>query len=121
MPEVVREKTNALLKPLALYAAQHFYRYPNVELIGKIQGQVLIIQAREDTLTTASHAERNLAALALSKLGPSPSPENMRVFRERYLLDAAGGHSSLAGGDKMYAWYRDAKTHAALSTFIKQL
>lgn len=91
-------RINSKLQKAFSYLAEKFYTYPNNEWIGKIEGKVCIIHAKEDSLIDYSHAERLIRAYQKDKMDPSSNPN---------YIEAAGGHGSRYGGDANYSWYSD--------------
>jgi hypothetical protein len=118
MPEVAETRVCCCCRPAARSMTHRFYRYPNNDFVPHIKGRVLIMQAKSDTLIPASHAPKLLNTLTASKLGHNASPEEVEAFKKAHFIEAFGSHSSKSGGDKEYAWYRDADTHAQLDRFL---
>ncbi|MBX3719158.1 MAG: hypothetical protein KF898_05880 [Parachlamydiales bacterium] len=120
MNEVFETRIPCLLSPLkslTSFAIETFYRYPNEDLLPTVQGRVLIIEAVNDQLIPSSHAERLFHILVRSKI-PHAENEEIEAFASQYWIRAPGSHSSIAGGDTEYSWYRDPNTQARLSQFL---
>ncbi|MBS0653448.1 MAG: alpha/beta hydrolase [Verrucomicrobia bacterium] len=120
MDEVVQTRIPCILSPiksLTSFAIENFYRYPNEELLPSVQGRVLIIEAVNDQLIPSSHPERLFSILVRSKI-PHAEREEIDTFKDQHWIKAPGSHSSIAGGDEEYSWYRDGNTHARLSRFL---
>lgn len=120
MDELFRTRIPCILSPLkslTSFAIETFYRYPNEDLLPSVQGRVLIIEAVNDQLIPSSHPERLFTILVRSKI-PHADREEIDTFAEQFWIKAPGSHSSIAGGDEEYSWYRDGNTHQRLSRFL---
>jgi hypothetical protein len=115
MPHVVKKQASCCVRPLAVYAATNFYRYPNESLLPFIQGRVLFMQAVHDNLVDSSHVERLFKVFVAAKLNTT-DPEKIDAFAKKFWIKAAGGHSSGDNGE--FSWYRDPATQKQLNAFF---
>lgn len=81
---------------------EKYYRFPNEDWISRVQGKVLIIEARED-LFLQGHAQRLYNAV---------------THTTKTLISAYGCHYGLYWGDPFPSWYTDEKSQSQLNPFF---
>jgi len=111
-------KVHGFVAPMFRYMAENFYPYPNEDLLPRVTGRVLIIQAEEDLLIDDSHARRLFQVLVQSRLGHGASEETVAAFREKSWVVVSGGHNSKGCGDRNYAWYAHGPSQSKVTRFL---
>jgi hypothetical protein len=104
----------SLLTPFAKSLIEKYHRFPNEDWISKVEGETLIIEAREDFLMK-DQGERLLKALARGK-----SAKEKMTLREDHFLHVPGGSFGKYWGESSSTWYSDEKSQIKVTSFLKR-
>jgi hypothetical protein len=103
----------SFLTPFAKSLIEKYHRFPNEDWISKVEGNSLIIEAREDFFMK-EQGEKLLLALARGK-----SPKKRATLREEHFLQVPGGAFGKYFGEASHTWYSDEKSQQKVTKFIK--
>jgi len=104
----------SLLTPFAKSLIEKYHRFPNEDWISKVEGETLIIEAREDFLMK-DQGEKLLKALSRGK-----PLEKKSTFRENHFLHVPGGAFGKYWGESSSTWYSDEKSQLKVTNFLKK-
>lgn len=85
---------------------QQFYPFPTKNLLEYVEGDVLLIRAKDDEMMGEEHTMILEEVLIAVK-----KPQDRESFMKTHSITAPGRHQGIL-------WYNDSKTQKALSTFI---
>lgn len=120
---VAKDRTHPVgnfVKPLLVRSVELFYRYPNEDWIGLVQGRVLLVEGVNDTYIVSENAKRLFHAFARSRLGLHPDKESVIALADRHWIKVKGGHTSKHSHGGESAWLADAQSQQKLNQFLYQ-
>lgn len=119
-------KIDRYVMPIFRNLAKKFYPYPNNQWIQSVEGRVLVLQARLDSLITSEHSDDLMNhylknpkfETALSNVDPT---SRQPFIREKSFVEVSGGHETITDattGEVINTWIADNDSQEAYTAFL---